>query len=177
MKDIITLAEENGFEHYIETGMQALVPLKEVRAMCEVNRCGKYGASWSCPPACGTLEQAAAQLKKYTHCVLVQSTVQLADAFDYEGIKQLEHTHKKRFESLSRQARVLYPHCLPLSAGTCTVCHKCTYPTKPCRYPQKRMSSMEAFGLWVSDVCDKAGLPYKYGEGTMTFTSCVLYKE
>ncbi len=177
MTDIITLARENGFEHYKETDMRALIPLKEVRAMCEANRCGKYSASWSCPPACGTLEQAAAQLRKYTHCILVQSTIVLADAFDYEGIKQLEALHKKRFLNFYRQTRLLYPGSLPLSAGTCTVCHKCTYPTKPCRYPQKRMSSMEAYGLWVSDVCDKAGLQYNYGEGTMTFTSCVLYKE
>ena len=28
----------------------------EVRGMCEANRCGRYGTSWSCPPGCGDWE-------------------------------------------------------------------------------------------------------------------------
>ena len=27
----------------------------------------------------------------------------------------------------------------PLEAGCCTICAKCTYPDKPCRYPSKRL--------------------------------------
>ena len=38
------------------------------------------------------------------------------------------------------------------------------------------MASMEAYGLLVSDVCRRSGLGYYYGTGTMTYTSCVLYK-
>ena len=62
-------------------------------------------------------------------------------------------------------------------AGCCTICAKCTYPDKPCRYPSKRLSSMEAFGLFVSDICARSGLGYNYGPRTMTYTSCLLYSE
>lgn len=65
----------------------------------------------------------------------------------------------------------------PLEAGCCTICAKCTYPDKPCRYPSKRLSSMEAFGLFVSDICARSGLGYNYGTRTMTYTSCLLYSE
>ena len=65
----------------------------------------------------------------------------------------------------------------PLTAGCWTVCAKCTYPDKPCRYPSKRLSSMEAFGLFVSDICARSGLGYNYGPRTMTYTSCLLYSE
>lgn len=65
----------------------------------------------------------------------------------------------------------------PLEAGCCTMCAKCTYPDKPCRYPSKRLSSMEAFGLFVSDICARSGLGYSYGPRTMTYTSCLLYSE
>ena len=65
----------------------------------------------------------------------------------------------------------------PLKAGCCTICAKCTYPDKPCRYPSKRLSSMEAFGLFVSDICARSGLGYNYGPRTMTYTSCLLYSE
>ena len=107
--------------------------------------------------------------------ILVQSTAELADEFDYQGIMRLTEEHKRRFADFARQARLVYPDCLPLTAGTCMLCRTCTYPDRPCRYPNRRLSSMEAYGLFVSDVCTKSGLSYNYGPRTLTFTSCVLY--
>ena len=77
----------------------------------------------------------------------------------------------------ARQMRRLCPGCLPLTAGSCTLCARCTYPDRPCRYPTKRLSSMEAYGLFVSDICTRSGLAYNYGPRTMTYTSCVLYNK
>lgn len=51
----------------------------------------------------------------------------------------------------------------PLEAGCCTICAKCTYPDKPCRYPSKRLSSMEASGLFASDICARSGLDITMG--------------
>ena len=31
--------------------------LQEVRDMCETNRCRRYGTSWACPPAIGTVKE------------------------------------------------------------------------------------------------------------------------
>ena len=99
---------------------------------------------------------------------------ELEDEFDLQSIAAVEARHKKAFLNLARQARLLFPGCLPLSSGTCSLCRKCTYPDRPCRFPGKRLSSMEAFGLLVSDVCQKSGLPYYYGPKTITFTACIL---
>ena len=83
----------------------------------------------------------------------------------------------RRFADFARQMRRLHPGCLPLTAGSCTLCARCTYPDRPCRYPTKRLSSMEAYGLFVSDICTRSGLAYNYGPRTMTYTSCVLYNK
>jgi len=37
------------------------------------------------------------------------------------------------------------------------------------------MSSMEGYGLFVTQVCRDAGVPYHYGEKTITYTACVLF--
>ena len=177
MTRLMTLAEENGFSHCAYANMAAFVPLADVRKMCEANRCGKFGTNWACPPGCGTLEQAIAAIARCDGGIIVQTKGLLADEFDYEGMQEIARRHKKSFESFARQARMLVPDCLPLTAGTCTICAKCTCPDKPCRFPSKRLSSMEAYGLWVSDICLKSGLKYNYGEKTMTYTSCVLYKK
>lgn len=175
MSDLLLLAEENGFSHWAPLAMDALVPLQEVRDMCAADRCGRWGQNWSCPPGCGTLEETARQMAQYTRGLLVQTTGTLEDPFDYQGMTGLSDQHKRRFDSFARQARLLYPQCLPLTAGTCTICALCTYPDRPCRFPHKRLSSMEAYGLFVSDICTRSGLGYNYGPNTLTYTSCVLY--
>ena len=87
----------------------------------------------------------------------------------------ISETHRVHFLNLARQARLLAPDCLPLSAGPCLVCRKCTYPHRPCRFPAKAISSMEAYGLLVSDICIRSGLQYNYGPKTLTYTSCILF--
>ena len=64
---------------------------------------------------------------------------------------------------------------MTLSAGTCTLCKECTYPDAPCRFPDKRLVSMEAAGLVVSEVCTQAGIDYNHGPQTIAYSGCVLF--
>ena len=174
MEMLLSLARQAGFSHSAELDAAVLKPLTEVRDMCSADRCRSYGKSWSCPPACGSIEYAARQISLYRRVLIVQTTGELEDEFDLQAIAAIEARHKKAFLNLARQARLLFPGCLPLSSGACSLCRKCTYPDRPCRFPSKRLSSMEAYGLLVSDVCQKSGLPYYYGPKTITFTACIL---
>lgn len=177
MAELLTLALELGFDHAARLDPKTLRALPEVRDMCASGRCTRYGKSWSCPPACGTIEAAQARMRRYSGGVLVQTTAKLADAFDLESMNRAQETHKTRFFDLARQARLLFPEVLPLTAGSCTLCRRCTYPDRPCRFPKKMLSSMEAYGLLVSEVCRDAGLAYYYGPGTLTYSACILTKE
>ena len=177
MADLLTLALELGFDHAAALNAKRLRALPEVRDMCASDRYRRYGGSWSCPPACGTIAQCQARMLSYTGGVLVQTTAQLADDFDYESMTRAQEEHKKHFFTLARQARLLFPDCLPLTAGSCTICRSCTCPDRPCRFPNKMLSSMEAYGLLVSAVCEASGLPYYYGPGTLTYSACILTKE
>ena len=174
MEQLLMLAEQAGFTQSAPLEASALTVRTEVRDMCASDRCRAYGRSWSCPPACGTVEQCQKRIDRYRRGILLQTTGQLEDDFDAEAIWETEQRHKDSFSVLARQIRTLYPDCLPLTAGTCTLCRKCTYPDRPCRFPKKRFSSMEAYGLLVSDVCLKTGLKYYYGPQTITYTSCIL---
>ena len=114
MTDFLSLAAEGGFSHCAPLCMAAAVPRREVRGMCAADRCGKWGRCWSCPPACGTLEQAASRIARFDRGILVQSTAKLADDFDYDGIQALSRTHAQRFAALARQMRLLCTRTLPL---------------------------------------------------------------
>lgn len=136
MIDPETLAAENGFSHWAQMNMAAAVPLAEVRDMCAADRCGRYGHNWACPPGCGSLETAARRIAGYACGILVQTTGTLQDDFDYATIEAVGAAHKRRFAGFARQMRRAYPGCLPLTAGSCTLCARCTYPDRPCRYPK-----------------------------------------
>ena len=175
MQRVLELARELGFTTAAPLNMAALTIRSEVRDMCAWDRCRSYGKNWSCPPACGTLEVCAQRISAYSRGILVQTTGEMEDDFDAQSIGDTYLRHKTAFEALARQTRALYPGCLPLTAGACMLCRKCTYPDRPCRFPGKRLSSMEAFGLLVSDVCVQSGVKYNHGPKTITYTSCVLF--
>ena len=174
MQDFISLAFDAGFSHVAELNMDALCAMEEVRDMCRADRCHAYAHTWSCPPACGDLEHCQRRMSAYPYGILLQTTGSMEDDFDVEAIGLTQLRHKKQFETLVRQIRTLDKSCLPLTAGACTICRKCTYPDRPCRFPSKMFSSMEAYGLFVSDVCKKSGLEYYYGPKTITYSSCIL---
>ncbi len=175
LSQLITLAQQIGFTSHAPVNMSALKPSDEVRDMCASGRCGMYNKSWGCPPACGTIASLSSSLLHYHQGLLLQTTEQLEDDFDLDTIRSAEAIHKLRFDTIARQARALDSGCLPMSAGACTRCKKCTYPNRPCRYPNKLFPSMEAYGLLVGQVCRDSGLAYNHGPRTITYTSCILF--
>ena len=174
-QQVMRAAREAGFTEIAPLDVSTIVLMPEVRAMCASDACHKYAKSWACPPGCGTLEECRARLGNYDAGVLVQTVGQLEDCWDFEGMKKTEQLHKNRFfalvESLAGKLKIL-----PVSTGTCTRCAECTYPDAPCRFPDKAMSSMEAYGMLVNDVCKANGMAYNHGPDTVCYTSCVLFR-
>ena len=97
---------------------------------------------------------------------------ELEDALDGEGMMETEALHKEHFVEMHDRLKKEFPKLLSLGAGCCTRCAKCSYPDAPCRFPEKRFSSMEAYGMLVTQVCQDSGIEYYYGPGTITYTSC-----
>ena len=173
---LVQFALDEGFSQAGKLNMEALVYMPEVREMCSADRCHSYGKSWRCPPACGSIEEAAERTKQYSCGILVQSIGQMEDDFDYETIAETAKLHGERFVSMMRKLKAQYGEILAMGAGACRKCEKCTYPDAPCRFPDDSYSSMEAYGLWVSRVCELSGVPYNNGKQTITYTSCYLLK-
>jgi predicted metal-binding protein len=174
MKHLEQIGQEAGFSRIAPLEADTIQLLPDVRNMCEVNNCGAYGTIWSCPPACGTLEECEERVRRYHRGILVQTTGELEDEFDGEGMMETEARHKENFTRLHDVLIKEYPQMLSLGAGGCRRCKKCTYPDAPCRFPEKKFASMEAYGMLVTQVCQDNGLDYYYGKGTITYTSCFL---
>ena len=173
-QELAKMAEEAGFSAWAELDVATIELKAEVRDMCAVNSCGQYGKRWSCPPGCGTLEECGERLKGYTKGILVQTYGDIEDGFDFEAMMEIEADHKEHFLEMYEQLREEAVQVLAVGAGCCTACAQCTYPDAPCRFPKKQISSMEAYGMLVLEICKKNNLQYYYGADKMAYTSCFL---
>lgn len=165
-----------GFECVGTTEAARLEVRLEVRAMCASGSCHMFGKNWACPPACSELDHFARIIAAHRTALVFQTVAELEDEFDGETMMEAEQLHKRRTEALADAlaADGLAPaRVFVLSAGTCARCMPCAYP-EPCRFPDKRLVSMEAAGLLVTDVCTAANIPYNHGSLTIAYTSCLL---
>ena len=177
MSTVMELIEQQEFECVGTCAAADLAVREEVREMCAADKCHIYNTSWACPPACGDIYDLERQMHEYTHCTVVQTVMELEDEFDGETIMEAAATQFERFYKLIEDldAAGLSAQVMTLSSGHCRVCKTCTYPDEPCRFPDERLVSMEAAGLYVAETCLKAGIPYNHGKNTIAYSSCDLY--
>lgn len=176
-KEIRNLALQIGFSEIVPLDIETMVPNPEVRKMCEQNSCGQYASNWSCPPACGTLETCQSRIRKYSEGVLLQTVGKLEDEFDGEGMIEIQDKHKANYLMMYRALQNNFQEILALGTGCCTQCKTCTYPGKQCNFPEYCISSMEAYGLLVTEICKRNGLQYYYGPKTISYVSGFLFHE
>lgn len=169
------IAENLGFSHIGFFDAAGLEYRTEVRDMCRADKCNKYNRTWTCPPACGTLEEIAARTKDYDWGILLQTTGEMEDQFDAETIMEAMELQAERFMQFCDLLLDRGEDCLPMGSGGCSLCKTCTWPDAPCRHPERVHPSMEAYGLLVNDTCKLADVPYYYGKNTITYTSCILF--
>lgn len=174
VSELLRMAEEAGFTHAVPLEPSTIELREEVRAMCAENSCGQYGRRWSCPPGCGALEECADRVSRCGAGILVQTVGELEDSMDGEGMMEAEAAHRAHFQALYERLRPMFPGMLALGAGCCTQCAACSYPDAPCRFPERMVSSMEAYGMLVLDVCKRNGLSYYYGPNAIAYTGCFL---
>ena len=174
-RDWTAAALSAGFTFAGPLNVSTLTVHEDVRAMCAQDRCNRYAKCWTCPPGCGTLESCQTQMASYDRGLLVQSLFPLEDPLDYPAMLQSEAAHHRLFVAFCQELRQAYPQLLALGSGGCRLCETCTYPTAPCRLPQQAVSSMEAYGLLVSQVLKANGMGYHYGPNSISFTGCYLF--
>lgn len=175
-ESLSAIAQQCGFTAWAPLDVSTIELKQEVRDMCAVNSCGQYGKRWSCPPGCGDLEDCRTNLQTCTGGILVQTMGDIEDGFDFEAMMEIESDHKEHFLQMYTALREQGADTLALGAGCCTKCANCTYPDAPCRFPKEMVSSMEAYGMLVMEVCKANGLQYYYGSDKMAYTSCFLIR-
>jgi predicted metal-binding protein len=169
------LAGESGFTHTAELNVSAIETREDVRAVCEQNICGVYGANWACPPGCGSLAECTEKIKRYRRGLILQTVGEIEDSLDLEGMEEAAEAHGNHLREFGDKIRERYPAALLVTAHGCRRCKTCACPGEPCRFPDRATVSMEGLGIVLADVCKNNGVPFHYGANTQTFTAFVLF--
>ena len=177
MEKWIQLALELGFTEAAPLDPKRLRTLESVRSYCAEDKCGYYGKSWVCPPACGSLAECEGRMHAFPKGILLVTQAHREDESSFAEVIETSRQHKERHYALAEKMQAALPRVLALGAGSCSLCRECTYPDAPCRHPDRAVSSLEACGLQVADVCRDCGVEYHYNGKTITFVSACLFEE
>lgn len=149
------------------------------RDICAQNGCGVYGRCWMCPPDVGDIHVLMDDLKTYTHGLWYQSIGEIEDSFDIEGMTAVGAQHARLSQKIQAAVKAAYDgDVLHLTCGGCRLCEKCAKVTdEPCRFPEKALPSLEAYGVDVYNTTKDTDLKYINGQNTVTFFGMVLFRE
>lgn len=177
--DLIALAKSIGFTNAEWVDASQIVCDRRFREQCAANACGVYGKCWMCPPDIGDIDELISQVKSYKRGLLYQSIFTLEDSFDFEGMQEGGREQSRRSRLLDDALRSEgYEGYLHLSKGGCGVCSPCAkVKGEPCRFPDRALSSLEAYGINVSATVKSTSMKYINGVNTVTYFGIVLFSE
>lgn len=149
------------------------------RDICKANQCGGYGACWMCPPYVGEIEDLMEKVRSYPYGIWYQTVFPLEDSYDIEGMFEASGSHAQVSQRIQEAVTPLLEHpVLHLTCGGCHLCDVCAVrEKKPCRKPDKALSSLEAYGFDVYKTTKDTGLSYINGANTVTYFGIVLFSE
>lgn len=161
-EEILELAAEEGFAASLIT--PELVPIvPEFRMFCEENRCGKYGANYSCPPDCGTVEALHNRILAEELVLVVASQWEIQGYEDQEGVKTSKKAHNAAVLRLMDKLRKGGVQGFAVGYSGCSLCDPCKRTmNEPCAFPEKRISCMSAYCVNVAELASRCGLDFAW---------------
>jgi predicted metal-binding protein len=147
-----------------------------VRDICAKNQCGGYGRNWSCPPDCGDIDTLIETARGFDNALVFQTVWPIEDCFDIEGMNAAQKKHFEATLKLRELLKPLLPQRFLTLSVVCKQCEECAkLKNQPCGHPESMISSLEAYGILVSDLAGASGMDYLNGENTVTYFGAILF--
>ena len=153
------------------------IPFSEkVRYICETE-CPRYGTSWSCPPAVGTVEECKARCLAFSGGFIFTTVSEGVDLENMDAMLAMRGDHEKITRQIKKIFREKCGDVEAFSTESCAICKTCSYPDAPCRHPEYMFPSVEGQGILVTELAEKYGLTFLNGSDVVTWFSLILYRE
>ena len=146
-----------------------------VRWICE-NECPRYGKSYACPPAVGSVEQCRARCLGYGACLVIGTITETEDISDITASLATRADHEALTNQVAELMRAQGVEPYILSTDSCAICDSCAVGEgKPCRFPEKMHPCVESHGINLIPVLEENGLEFQYGGDLITWYSLLFF--
>lgn len=149
---------------------------KRVRIICQ-QECERYGSTWACPPAVGTLTECEARIKSYPHGIFFSSVAEVSDLLNMKEMLSTRQEHEKLTTEVGEYMKRQGYDIFILSTESCDICESCAYKEgKPCRHPEYMHPCLESHGVVVNEIVEQEHMEYNLGGNTILWFSMVLFR-
>jgi len=176
----------NRFEEYISQypvyeyrllNAKAVQVRERVRTIC-TQECERYGTTWACPPAVGTLEECEKRIHTYDKAVFFSSVAEVTDLMNMEEMLSTRREHEALTEKVASFLRGEGLETFTLSTESCDICEHCAYlDGEPCRYPERMHPCLESHGVVASEIVESCQMEYNLGGNTILWFSMILFRQ
>lgn len=157
-------------------GTEELEFTERIRLVCQTE-CPRFGKSWACPPAVGTVDECKARCLSYPSGLLISTLAEVSDISDMHACLATRPQHEALTREVAELLRKQGAEVYGLSSESCGICEECTYPNASCRHPEWMLPCVESHGIVVTALAEKYGVEYQYGGNIVTWFSLLLYRE
>lgn len=148
-----------------------------VRTVCR-EECQRYGTTWACPPAVGSLEECGKKIHSYPYGIFFSSVAEVTDILNMDELLSTRKAHEGLCDEIGEYIKQEGHEVFVLSTESCDICEKCTYlEGLPCRFPDKMHPCLESYGVVASQIVEREQMEYQLGGNTVLWFSLVLFRE
>lgn len=149
--------------------------LQRVRDICK-NECPRYGTSWSCPPAVGTVEECRERCHQFEKVFVFTTIAEVSDIMNLEETLATRMEHEEITREVTEIFQKHFGPTLTLSTESCEICEHCAYPDAPCRYPKKMFPCVESYGILATELAELGEMEFMNGANVVTWFSVIFYE-
>ena len=149
---------------------------ERVRIVCK-QECERYGTTWACPPAVGTLKECEARIHSYDRAVFFSSVAEVSDLMNMEEMLATRDSHEELTTKVAEYLKGEGFCTFTLSTESCDICKECAYlKGELCRHPERMHPCLESHGVVVSEIVEQKQMEYNLGGNTILWFSMVLFR-
>ena len=148
---------------------------QRVRWACE-QECPRFGKTWACPPAVGTVESCRCKCLAFDNCLMIATAAEVTSLSDMEETLATRPAHEAVTDAVGRLLEEQGAKPYILSTEACAVCERCAYlDGEDCRVPEKMHPCVESHGINLIPTLEENGLEFQFGGNVVTWVSLLFY--
>lgn len=146
------------------------------RTICQME-CERYGTTWACPPAVGTLSECENRIRAYEKGIFFSSVAEVSDIMNMEELLSTRQAHEELTSELAHYLEEEGYETFTLSTESCDICENCAYlEGKPCRYPERMHPCLESHGVLAAVIAEEEQMEYDLGGNTILWFSLIMFR-